>query len=218
MSAVALRPYLPADAKRCAEIFRSSIEELAAEDYDERAARGLGVARRRRSRRSARRLAEALTLLAVIDGAVAGFASLKGADQIDMLFVDPEFARQGVGRTLVDALDKTCRGARRKAPDRRGQRCREAPVRAPGLRGAAAQSRPRRRPMARQHHHGQDPRGRSHAPDPAALMFPAPRLVLRSGAVGVASRRTFQTAQTPPPGACFEPRTVIGEAPPRSSA
>ena len=34
MSAVALRPYVPADAKRCAEIFRASIEELAAEDYD----------------------------------------------------------------------------------------------------------------------------------------------------------------------------------------
>ena len=31
MSAVSLRPYLPADARRCAEIFRSSIEELAAE-------------------------------------------------------------------------------------------------------------------------------------------------------------------------------------------
>ena len=38
MSAVSLRPYLPADAKRCAEIFRSSIEELAAEDYGEDAA------------------------------------------------------------------------------------------------------------------------------------------------------------------------------------
>ena len=35
MSAVALRPYLPADARRCAEIFRLSIEELAADDYDE---------------------------------------------------------------------------------------------------------------------------------------------------------------------------------------
>ena len=34
MSAVALRPFVPADAKRCAEIFRASIEELAAEDYD----------------------------------------------------------------------------------------------------------------------------------------------------------------------------------------
>ena len=34
MSAVSLRPYVPADARRCAEIFRASIEELAAEDYD----------------------------------------------------------------------------------------------------------------------------------------------------------------------------------------
>ena len=98
MSAVSLRPYLASRREeRCAEIFRSSIEELAAEDYRRRAARGLGGARRRRTgfRRAARR---ALTLLAVIDGAVAGFASLKGADEIDMLFVDPEFARQGAGR------------------------------------------------------------------------------------------------------------------------
>ena len=51
----------------------------------------------------------------MIDGAVAGFASLKGADEIDMLFVDPEFARQGVGRTLVEALTKlaAARGAKR---------------------------------------------------------------------------------------------------------
>ena len=61
------------------------------------------------------RLAEALTLLAVIDGKIAGFASLKDGEEIDMLFVDPEFARQGVGRTLVDALTRLAqaRGAKR---------------------------------------------------------------------------------------------------------
>jgi putative acetyltransferase len=105
MTSVALRPYLPADARRCAEIFRASIEELAADDYDadQREAwasraddvAGFGVT-----------LAGALTLLAVIDGAVAGFASLKGADEIDMLFVDPEFARQGAGGLLVEGLTK----------------------------------------------------------------------------------------------------------------
>ena len=49
------------------------------------------------------------------DGEIAGFASLKGAEEIDMLFVDPEFARQGVGRTLVDALTRLAqsRGAKR---------------------------------------------------------------------------------------------------------
>ena len=114
MSAIALRPYLPTDAKRCAEIFRASIEELAADDYDEQQ-REAWASRADDKQAFGARLAEALTLLAVIDGAVAGFASLKGADLIDMLFVDPEFARQGVGRTLVDALTKLAetRGAKR---------------------------------------------------------------------------------------------------------
>ena len=114
MSAVALRPYVPADAKRCAEIFRASIEELAAEDYGEEQ-REAWAARADDEQAFGARLAEALTLLAVIDGAIAGFASLKGADEIDMLYVEPEFARQGVGRTLVDALTRLAqaRGAKR---------------------------------------------------------------------------------------------------------
>ena len=105
MSAVALRPFVPADAKRCVEIFRASIEELAAEDYDADQ-REAWASRADDEEAFAARLAGALTLLAVIDGEIAGFASLKGAEEIDMLFVDPEFARQGVGRTLVDALTR----------------------------------------------------------------------------------------------------------------
>jgi putative acetyltransferase len=114
MSAVALRPYVHADAKRCAEIFRSSIEELAAEDYDE-AQRAAWASRADDEQAFGARLAQALTLLAVIDRAIAGFASLKGADQIDMLFVDPDFARQGAGGALIEALAKLAqaRGAKR---------------------------------------------------------------------------------------------------------
>jgi putative acetyltransferase len=114
MSAVSLRPYVPADAKRCAEIFRSSIEELAAEDYNEEQ-REAWAARADDERAFGAGLAEALTLLAVIQGAIAGFASLKGAQEIDMLFVDPEFARQGAGSALVEALTKLAqaRGAKR---------------------------------------------------------------------------------------------------------
>ena len=114
MSAVALRPYLAADVKRCAEIFRSSIEELAAEDYDEEQ-RQAWASRADDEAAFGARLGEALTLLAVIDGTIAGFASLKGPEEIDILFVDPEFARQGVGRALVEALTKLAqaRGATR---------------------------------------------------------------------------------------------------------
>ena len=114
MSAVSLRPYIPADARRCAEIFRSSINELAADDYDEEQ-REAWASRADDEQAFGARLTGALTLLAMIDGAVAGFASLKGADHVDMLFVDPGFARQGVGRTLVDALTRLAqaRGAKR---------------------------------------------------------------------------------------------------------
>ena len=114
MSAVALRPYLPADAKRCAEIFRASIEELATDDYDEDQ-REAWASRADDEAAFGARLADALTLLAAVDGAIAGFASLKAGEEIDMLFVDPEFARQGVGRTLVDALTKLAeaRGVKR---------------------------------------------------------------------------------------------------------
>jgi putative acetyltransferase len=118
MSAVALRPYLPADAKRCAEIFRSSIEELAADDYDEQQ-REAWAALADDEPAFGAKLANELTLLAMIDGAVAGFASLKGADEIDMLFVDPQFSRRGVGRTLIDALTRLAeaRGAKRLTVD-----------------------------------------------------------------------------------------------------
>ena len=114
MTSVSLRPYLPADARRCAEIFRSSIEELAAEDYSDEQ-REAWATRADDEEAFGARLAGALTLLAVIDGAIAGFASLKGADEVDMLFVEPEFARRGVGRTLVDALTRLAqaRGAKR---------------------------------------------------------------------------------------------------------
>jgi putative acetyltransferase len=114
MSAISLRPYLPADAKRCAEIFRSSIEELAADDYDEQQ-REAWASPADDEKAFGAKLAGELTLLAMIEGAIAGFASLKGAEEIDMLFIDPEFARQGVGRTLVDALTKLAeaRGAKR---------------------------------------------------------------------------------------------------------
>jgi putative acetyltransferase len=114
MSAVSLRPYVPADAKRCAEIFRASIDELAAEDYDADQREAWASAADDEAAFAAR-LANALTLIAVVDGAPAGFASLKGVEEIDMLYVDPEHSRQGAGRALVDALTRLAgaRGAKR---------------------------------------------------------------------------------------------------------
>ena len=47
---------------------------------------------------------------ATIQNAPVGFASLKGSDHIDMLFVHPSVAGQGVATMLVDALEKLAGG------------------------------------------------------------------------------------------------------------
>ena len=103
-ASASLRPYLPADAPLCAAIFRAAIEELTVDDYNEDqrkawASRGDDLAA------FGARLAGALTLIAIVEGDPVGFASLK-KDIVDMLFVSPEKAGQGVGTTLLDALIK----------------------------------------------------------------------------------------------------------------
>ena len=108
MTAFALRPFLPADAQRCAIIFRSSIEELAEDDYSDAQCEAW-AALADDEVAFANSLAAMLTLVATQDGEIVGFASLKGADQVEMVYVDPEFARQGVGGVLLDALEKLAR-------------------------------------------------------------------------------------------------------------
>jgi putative acetyltransferase len=116
-SQAALRPYLPADAPLLAEIFRAAIAELAADDYSE-AQRTAWAEAADDEDAFAARLAGALTLVATIDGAAAGFASLRGAE-IDMLYVHPAVAGQGVGTILCDALEKlaAARGVTRLTAD-----------------------------------------------------------------------------------------------------
>ena len=109
---LALRPMLPADIPLLAEIFRASVEDLAVEDYsDAQIEAWIAVADDEAA--FGKRLSDQLTLLATLDGAPVGFASLKGADVIDMLYVHPAAAGQGAATMLIDALEKlgTARGA-----------------------------------------------------------------------------------------------------------
>ena len=66
-----------------------------------------------------KRLAGALTLVATMQGEPVGFASLAGAEKIDMLYVHPGATRRGVAALLVDALEKLAagRGAKRLTAD-----------------------------------------------------------------------------------------------------
>jgi putative acetyltransferase len=99
-----LRPYLAADAPALAAIFQASIEELAAEDYSDAQLSAWGAAAYDVDA-FAHRLSGALTIVATIEAEPVGFASLVG-DRIDMLYVDPAAASQGVGSRLLEALEK----------------------------------------------------------------------------------------------------------------
>ena len=83
-----MRPMLPADAPLLAQIFRASVEELGVEDYsDAQVEAWAAVADDEEA--FAKSLAEQLTLIAMIDGEPVGFASLKGNDKLEMLYVHP---------------------------------------------------------------------------------------------------------------------------------
>jgi putative acetyltransferase len=104
-SKLAMRPMLAADVPLLAEIFRTSIEELSADDYSE-AQREAWASAADDEEEFGARLASELTLVATFDGAAIGFASLADNARIDMLYVYPAAAGQGAGTMLCDALEK----------------------------------------------------------------------------------------------------------------
>jgi len=106
----ALRPYLASDTPMLAQIFVAAIEELTGDDYNE-AQQEAWAAAAEDEDAFGKKLAGELTLIATLENSPIGFASLKGADTIDMLYVHPSVAGQGVGAMLVDALEKLA-GAR----------------------------------------------------------------------------------------------------------
>src|SRR3954453_5724948 len=106
----ALRPFLAADTPVLAAIFAAAIEELTGDDYSE-AQQQAWAAGAGDGGRFGQRVADELTLIATLQNSPVGFASLKGADHIDMVYVHPSVAGQGVGALLCDALEKLA-GAR----------------------------------------------------------------------------------------------------------
>ena len=113
-----LRPYLPADAPALAEIFQASVEELTTDDYSEAQA-AAWASRADDAEAFGATLAQHLTLVATIAGDPVGFAALKDNEVIEMLYVHPSVAGQGVGALLYEALEKlaAARGAKRLVAD-----------------------------------------------------------------------------------------------------
>jgi putative acetyltransferase len=105
----ALRPYLAEDTPLLAAIFAASIEQLTGDDYSE-AQQQAWAGAADDEEQFGKRLAGELTLVATLQNSPVGFASLKGADHIDMLYVHPGAVGQGVAALLCDALEKLAGG------------------------------------------------------------------------------------------------------------
>src|SRR6266567_8068352 len=109
LSKPAVRPFLAEDTPVLAAIFAASIEELTGDDYNE-AQQEAWASVADDEDQFGKRLASELTLVATLQDSPVGFASLKGADQIDMLYVHPGAVGQGVGSMLCEALEKLAGG------------------------------------------------------------------------------------------------------------
>src|SRR5450755_3915684 len=101
----ALRPFLAADTPVLAAIFAASVEELTGDDYSE-AQQQAWASAADDEEQFGKRLASELTLIATLQNSPVGFASLKGTDHIDMLYVHPSAVGQGAASMLCEALEK----------------------------------------------------------------------------------------------------------------
>ena len=105
----ALRPFLGEDTPVLAAIFAASIEGLTGDDYNE-AQQQAWASAADDEEQFGKRLASELTLIATLQNSPVGFASLKGVDHIDMLYVHPGAVGQGVASMLCEALEKLAGG------------------------------------------------------------------------------------------------------------
>jgi putative acetyltransferase len=99
---VDLREYTDADAEATLTVFLRAIRERAAGDYSPDQTAAWAAEHGDLAAWAACRAA-AHTQVAIIDGRVVGFTDLADDGYLDMLFLDPDFGRQGVATSMLAA-------------------------------------------------------------------------------------------------------------------
>jgi putative acetyltransferase len=105
---VELRDYTDADARATLDVFLRAVRVTAARDYTAEQVRAWAPDDIDRAAWAERR-AGSRTRVAVRDDVVVGFTDVDAAGYVDMLFVDPDAARTGVARALLDWVVRTAR-------------------------------------------------------------------------------------------------------------
>jgi putative acetyltransferase len=113
---VVVRPAREGDADALYRLGLAAIEHSAAGHYDQR--QRAAWAGRRTAAGHARMIRETTTLVAVVGGDPAGFASVAlravgglRPGEVDQLFVDPRHGGRGIARSLLDAVAEAAASA-----------------------------------------------------------------------------------------------------------
>lgn len=98
-----VRPYTPADASPTLDVFRRAVRVTASADYSPEQIAAWSSDDIDPREWATQRLA-ASTVVAVDEGRVVGFSDVDARGYVDMMFVDPDFSRRGVGTLLLAAV------------------------------------------------------------------------------------------------------------------
>lgn len=102
-AAMRIRCYRDDDAQATLRVFQRAVRQTADADHSPEQVAAWAPHEVDLAAWSQRRQAS-VTLLAVFEERVAGFTDLDACGYVDMLFVDPDFARRGVASTLISAV------------------------------------------------------------------------------------------------------------------
>ena len=108
MSAVSIRPYTLADLDLLIALFNGAVRRVASRDYTPAQIAAWAPDTPDRAAWAAR-LGGRPTLVAEMDGVIAGFSDLEPDGHIDMLFVDADHQGRGVAGALLDRIETMAR-------------------------------------------------------------------------------------------------------------
>lgn len=108
MTAVSIRPYTADDLDLLIALFNGAVRGVASRDYTPAQIAAWSPETPDREAWAAR-LSRRPTLVAEIDGVIAGFSDLEPDGRIDMLFVDADHQGRGVAGALLDRIEMIAR-------------------------------------------------------------------------------------------------------------
>jgi putative acetyltransferase len=103
---VQIRPYDELDGESTLATFLTAVTVTAATDYSAEQIAAWSAPDERDCDEWNRARMSSGTIVATVDADVVGFSDVSATGYIDMLFVSPEFTRQGVARALLSAIER----------------------------------------------------------------------------------------------------------------